>query len=159
MLFVDWFFVMLVGAGVVIVVVSIFGIRSARRMPKGSRRIVMLVICAPIGAIASLAILLMAAGSGCVTHSSAIYSPSGTMAVRIENADEGATGGSTAIELFWAHGFKEKTIYQGGWKSVEPSDIQWASNTQLTIHYSSSYSAGSYSCVSTFVVKVTCLPR
>jgi hypothetical protein len=159
MLFVDWFFVMLLVAGVIIVAASIFGIRSAAKMRTRTRRVLMLVICVPIGAIASLSLLLMVAGSGCVTHSSAIYSPSGKVAARVENADEGATGGSTAVELFWAHGFKEKTVYQGGWKSVEPSDIQWISNTQLTIHYSSGYSPDSYNCASAGVVKVTCLPR
>jgi uncharacterized membrane protein len=81
------------------------------------------------------------------------------MAARIENADEGATGGSTDVELFWTHGFKEKTIYQGGWKSVEPADIQWMSNTEVAIRYNSGYSADSYKCASATTVKVTCLPR
>lgn len=126
------------------------------------RRIVLLLTCLPLFAIASLGVVLLAAGLGCISRSAPIYSPSRSMALRIVDVDGGATGGSTSVDLFWAHGFTQQTVYMGGWKSVEPSSIEWKSDTELTVHYGGGYIADAYhgySCTSTAAVKVRCSPR
>lgn len=125
-------------------------------------RIALLLTCLSLCAIASLGVVLLAAGSGCTSRSAPIYSPSRSMALRIVDADEGATGGSTSVDLFWAHGFRQQTVYMGGWKSVEPSSIEWKSDTELTIRYGGGYIADAYhgySCTSAPAVKVRCSPR
>lgn len=80
------------------------------------------------------------------------------MAARIEDADGGATGGETSVELFWARGFREQTVYFGEWKTVQQSDIQWNSDTDLVIHYSTASNPDSH-CYSTVVTNVSCSPR
>ena len=81
------------------------------------------------------------------------------MALRIENADEGATGGETSVELFWAHGFGHQTVYHGEFKTVESSDIRWTSDAELRISYVGGFPADTYECKSTARVKVSCIPR
>jgi hypothetical protein len=156
--FFDRWFVVVVAIGLVLVAASVCGIAYTRKLKSRSARIAMWLVSIPVGAIASLAVLLLVAGSGSVSHSIPIYSPSGKMAARIEDADEGATGGSTSVELFWAHGFREQTVYEGGWRSVQFSDIQWKNNTELAVHYSTDYNL-EYHCTPAVVVKVSCMPR
>jgi hypothetical protein len=50
----------------------------------------------------------------------------------------------------------------GGWKSAEPSSIEWKSDTNLTIYYGGGYVADAYydyRCTSAAAVKVSCSPR
>ena len=162
MLLIDWHSIAPFAVGLIIAALSFFGLRHARKMPRGPRRIVLLLTCLPLCAIASLGVVLLAAGSGCISRSAPIYSPSRRMALRIVDADEGAAGGSTSVDLFWAHGFRQQTVYMGGWKSVGPSSIEWKSDTELTIHYGGGYIADAYhgySCTSTAAVTVRCSPR
>jgi hypothetical protein len=70
----------------------------------------------------------------------------------------GATGGEPSVELFWAHGFQAQTVYDGEWKTVEPSDIRWTSDTELTIHYSG-IRGYNHHYESTARVKVSCLQK
>jgi hypothetical protein len=141
------------------VLLAIFGLRFAGKLRALALRVVVRIASVALGLVGSLLALLLFAVSGCESHSAPIYSPSGTMAARIENADEGATGGQTLVELYWAHGFERETVYDGGWKSVEPSDIKWTNDSELKILYSGGYAADSFQCKSTAGVKVSCLPR
>jgi hypothetical protein len=159
MLLIDWWFFVALTVGAIIVFTSIYGFRLTKKIANRPLRFAVRLICVPLGAITSLLMLLLTAASGSVSHSPPIYSPSGNLAARIENADEGATGGSTSVELYWAHGFEKKDVYLGGWKSVEPSDIQWVGNTELTIRYASGYNADTLHCTSTASVKVSCIPK
>ena len=81
------------------------------------------------------------------------------MALRIENADEGATGGSSSVVLFWAHGLRQETVYWGPIGTVEPVDIHWISDSSLSIHYSSGFSDDGYHCSTVRNVHVDCSPR
>jgi uncharacterized membrane protein len=81
------------------------------------------------------------------------------MAVRITDSDGGATGGETFVDLYSAHGFREQSLYSGGWKSVKPSDIQWKSDTELTIHYYRGYSADTYHFTPVRAVRVSYLAK
>jgi hypothetical protein len=55
-------------------------------------RIAVSVICLFVSLLGSLAVLASLAFSGCETHSPMVYSPSGKIAARANNFDEGATG-------------------------------------------------------------------
>jgi hypothetical protein len=158
MFFMEWFRVGSIAIGLGLLAACICGFTYARKLRNKPIRIAIRIVSVPLGAIASLAVLLLIAGSGCVSHSTPIYSPSGELAARIEDADEGATGGETAVELFWAHGFRKQTVYEGEWKPVQQSDIQWNSDTDLVIHYSAAYKPD-YHCYSADVAKVSCSPR
>jgi len=121
-------------------------------------RIAVSVICLFVSLLGSLAVLASLAFSGCETHSPMVYSPSGKIAARANNFDEGATGGETSVTLHWAHGLRSQTVYGGGWKSVGPSDIKWMNDSELIIRYDSVYAAQP-ACSSTSQVKVSCVPR
>jgi hypothetical protein len=81
------------------------------------------------------------------------------MAVQIDNADEGATGGETSVELFWAHGLGQKTVFEGPLGSVEAADIQWEGDSKLSIHFIGSPYKDAYHCATPTVIQVDCSPR
>lgn len=114
MLFADWFFFTIMAVGVIFIIVSAVGVRFAGKMPRSPKRIALLVICLPLGAIAFLGVVLMAAGSGRVTHSPPIYSPSGKMAARIENADEELQVGAHPSSFFGHTVSKRKPFILAG---------------------------------------------
>jgi hypothetical protein len=159
MVFVEWRLVQIISGCLLLTGLSVWGLRYARKLSRVTSRIGLRLICIPIGALASLFVLLLVAGSGCTGHSSPIYSPSKKMAVRITDFDEGATGGATSVDLYWANGFREKSLYSGGWKSVEPSDVQWKSDTELLIRYDASYPADNYHFTTVDAVKIIYLPK
>lgn len=97
--------------------------------------------------------------SGCENKSAPIYSPSERFSVRIYDVDEGAAGGDTSVELFWAKGSSQSQVFAGPWKAVEPADIHWIGDSELRINYRASIPADSYKCISTAVVKVACAPK
>jgi len=159
MVLVDWWFPGVLSAALIMIALAVYGLKAAARIAARFKRVAVQLVCAFVALFGSLAAILLLAASGCRNHSAPIYSPSRSAAARIENADEGATGGSTSVELFWAHGFREQTVYFGLEQSVEPSDIQWISDSELKIHHSGDYAADSHICKSTARVKVSCLPR
>jgi hypothetical protein len=158
MLFVDWGRVGFVVILLALLAASIYGSACAKKLRSKPMRIAIRVVSVPLGTIASLAALLLLAASGCESYSTPIYSPSGKLAARIEYSDGGATGGETYVELFWAHGFREQTLYEGEWMSVRQSDIKWNSNADLVIHYSAAYNPDHH-CYLVDVVRFSCLPR
>jgi hypothetical protein len=152
MLLIDLWFPEALGSAVILAALAIWGLKNEVKARMRFIRVGERVLCVLVAELATLAVILLLASSGCASHSAAIYSPSGNFAARVENAG-GAIGGSTAVELFWAHGFMRKIIYVGSWKSVEPSDVEWAGSSELKIRYS----AGSLiDCTSIAQVEVTC---
>src|SRR5579863_2773475 len=122
MLLVDWWFPEALVSAVILVAFAIWGLKNEEEVRMRFMRVGVCVIYVLGAELATLAVILLLAWSGAASHSAAVYSPSGKFAVRVENAGEGANGGRTAVELFWAHGFMRKIIYRGYGKSVEPSD-------------------------------------
>jgi hypothetical protein len=157
-LLVDWWFVAAMAIGATLIAACFVGLLYAPKLRTLPGRNAVGFVCVLVGGLASLVVLLFITGRNGVSHSVPIYSPSGKMAARIEDVDEGATGGSTSVELYWASGFREQTVYEGAWKSVHSSDIQWKSNTELAIYYSTEYNS-KYQCVQGTVVKVSCIAR
>lgn len=113
------------------------------------------LLSVPVGALGALFALLTWGASGCQSYSTPLYSPNGKMAARIRTADEGALGGGTSVELFSAHGLDTNQLFQGGWRSVQPGDVRWTSDSELTI----SYEGEAYSCASAQTVKVRCTAK
>jgi len=158
MVAVDWRYVGILAFEVLVTALAIYGIKRARKIRILIPRIAGVVLCGSVGLLGSLAMVLSLAFSGCSTSSALIYSPSGSFAARTNDFDGGAIGGDTTVTLHWAHGLRSQTIYGGGWKSVRPSDIEWKSETELTIHYDA-YVPLTWPCTSTPRVKVTCVSR
>ncbi len=153
--FIGWQFAGVLSLALLMLVLSILGFRRARKMRRQLLRIVVQLLCVPLGILGSLATLLLLAGSGCESHSAIFRSPSGTVAARIDDSDEGALGGSTTVELFTALGLRRQTVFLGEWKSVQPGDIHWENDLKLTV----SYRGQPNYCKSTTVVKVNCIQR
>lgn len=72
---------------------------------------------------------------GCTGQGAPIYSPNGKNAAVITFHDEGATGGGAGVELYDMHGLRFESVYDGGWKSVDQSDVHWIDDSHVTIHY------------------------
>ena len=85
MFFMEWFRVGSTTIGLALFAACIYGFTYATKLWNKPIRIAIRVVSVPLGAIASLAVLLLIAGSGCVSHSTPIYSPSGKLAARIED--------------------------------------------------------------------------
>jgi len=162
MMFFNWWVVgeailalLMIGAGV-------GGFRKARRLPQRLARIGVRLISVPLAGVGTLLALLLFSATilvrmlGCQSNSAPIYSPSRDLVARVENSDEGATGGETYVVLYWAHGLRNKTVYFGPWASVEPNDVRWLSDSKLAIQYSYTVSGDGYFCKSTPNVSVTC---
>jgi len=158
MLFMDWDRLGFVVISLALLAACIYGSARAKKLQSKLMRIAIGVVSVPLGIVASLAAVLLVAASGCESYSTPIYSPSGKLAARIEYSDGGATGGETYVELFWAHGFREQTLYAGEWMSVLQSDIKWNGNADLVVHYSAAYNPD-YRCYPADVVRFSCLPR
>ena len=161
--FFDWWIVGELILALLVVAGGVFGYRKARKLQQRIARFSVRLITLPIaGAGSLLAILLLSVMIfskmlGCEKDSAPLYSPSRNLAARVENADEGATGGETYVVLYWAHGLRSETVYCGPWASVEPKDIRWVSNSELAIQYSYSLSGNDgYYCKSPSSVRVDC---
>jgi hypothetical protein len=159
MFFVEWEFLQVVSCCFLLTGLSLWGLRYARNLSRLLFRVGLRFLCIPIGALASLLAVLLIAAAGCNSHSNPIYSPSKKLAVRITDSDGGATGGETSVDLYWAHGFREQSLYSGEWKSVKPSDIQWKSDTELTINYDGGYHADTYHFTPAAAIKTNYLAK
>jgi hypothetical protein len=156
---IDWRFVAILTAELLVTGLAIYGLNRARKIRFLFARICAILPCTLIALLGSFASLVVLASLGCQNHSALIYSPSGKIAARISDFDAGATGGDTTVTLHWAGGFRSQTVYWGGWKSVGSSDIRWKSDSELTINYDSDYGALERPCSSTPQVTVSCVPR
>lgn len=155
MLPIDWQFWGIFSVPLILIASAAIGFKYAGRVRVGILRWSLRSLCVPLGLIGSLAAMLLVAGRGCASYSPLIYSPTGTFAARIELDDYGATGGDESVDLFWARGLMQSTVFAGDWGTVEPSDVRWKSDSELLI----SYDGRVYNCKSTSAVKVTCSPK
>jgi hypothetical protein len=153
MLFLNWWRYGAVVAALIITCFSIYGFALAAKISGCWLRIGVRLLCLPIGLIGSLAGVLLLAASGCSSYSAPIYSPSGKLAVRVQSSDEGATGGNTTVQLYWAHGLRTRTVFWGGWQAVQPTGVRWVSDSELRISYTSQF----YTCNDASGVKVECV--
>lgn len=117
-------------------------------------RIPVIILSSPIALLAALFIGLQVLSFGCESYSVPLYSPSHNKLVRVSTDDEGALGGSTAVELLTHYGFSSTYIYRGGWKSVDVAkDIRWLDDNHITIQYDPYQFSD---CTSTKIVNVRC---
>jgi hypothetical protein len=159
MIFFYWWLVGWLFLCLAMVAAGVYGLRRVPKIEGWFWRVVVGIASVGSALLGSLVLLILWAGSGCRSHAAPIYSPSGKMAVRIETADEGATGGETWVELYWAHGLSNKEVYSGGWASVEQADIRWKSDSKLIIQIRDAQSDYASHCASGGGVKVECSPR
>lgn len=165
MLFFNWWIVGEMILALLIAAVGVFGLRKARKLRQRFVRFGVRLVSLPLAGIGTLSVLLLLSMTiltrmmGCEKDSAPIYSPSGSLAARVENSDEGATGGETCVVLYWAHGLRTKTVYFGPFASVEPKDIRWVSDSVLAIQYAYTVSGDGYYCKSSPNVSVTCSLR
>lgn len=159
MLFFNWWIVAEFIVAVVFVFAGIGGLKYARRLSRSAPRLATRVASLVFVLLGSMLGLLLWAASGCQSHSTPIYSPSGTMAVRVENSDGGATDGESFVVLYWAHGLRQQTIFWGPFGTVKVGDIRWINDSSVSIHYSTEFSGDSYHCYAAPAVSVDCSPR
>jgi hypothetical protein len=162
MLAIDWDFAITLTVGLLVVGLTIYGINRTRKIQRIILRVALESFCVVLALLGSLFIVLFLAANSFNNndrHSALIYSPSRKIAVRTNDFDYGATGGDTSVTLHWAYGLRSHTIYFGDWKSVRSKDIQWKSDSSLTIYYDARYEGIMYFCSSTSKVKVICVPR
>lgn len=159
MLFINWWLVGEFTLALLMIAGGVIGLRKARNQPVRLARVAIRLVCVPLMGLGTLAglLLFLITVSGCERSSAPIYSPSGRIAVRVYNLDGGATDGSTSVDMFWAKGFRRTNIFTGPWGAVEPSDIHWISDSEMTI--STDVTAHQYYCGSTAVVKIICTPK
>ncbi len=157
MVFIDLQFWIVLAGACGVAALSVWMIRRATRLRGRFVRWIAVLLGMGIAGVSSLFGLLMVAGTGCESHSAPMYSPSRRVAARIETVDEGALGGATSVDLYWAYGFRSKAVYSGEWRSVEPGDVIWKSDSELVIHYGGrGFSTGPYLCSSTKSIAVKC---
>jgi hypothetical protein len=144
-------------APIVVGVLLFRGVRLARLGFKVPTRIFSVLLCMCGGCLLFL--------YGCMStfssteHSSAIYSPDHRKAMRIENWDAGALGGSTSVVLYSHFGVITKTIFSGEYYQADKSSVQWLNNSEILIRYDSSYGTStSPFCEGSRSVAVRCEP-
>lgn len=108
-------------------------VRSNRPSVKLSARVLGVLLCLCGGFLSLL--------YGCVSafsateYSSALYSPNHRYAIRVENWDAGALGGSTSVTLYSHFGLITKTIFAGEYAQTDRDAIRWLSNSEISIDY------------------------
>lgn len=132
------------------------------RRRKSLARIVGAITAVPLGMIGTLAfgIFLLTELGGCSGHGEPIYSPNGKSAAMIWFHDEGAIGGGSYVDLYDTHGLHYASAFDGEWKAVDQTDVQWNDDTHLTIHYDHRDGYDEQKTCKDFrAVKVTCIPK
>lgn len=161
MLFINWWLMTESTVALLMISAGIIGLSKVKNQTRSLARVGIRLICIPLTGLGTLVglLLLLVTTSGCEKRSSPIYSPSGHVAVRVYDFDEGATGGGTSVEMFWARGFRQATVFTGPWKAVEPGDIHWVSDSEMTLSYRADAPGDQYYCTSAAVVKIVCIPK
>jgi len=161
MVFVEWDRIGSVVVCVAVLVVICSAIWRVRRK-RLLLRIPVIAIAIPIGLVGSLFLSLFVLSEllGCETDSTPIYSPSHKAAVRLEDWDAGATGGSTDVRVYEEHGLWVDTVLSGEWKFVQAEDVRWLDDSHLLIRYEH---YGDYNeskdCHSTGDIQVQCVAK
>jgi hypothetical protein len=155
MLFVEWWVVGRVCLVILLIalpVLSIWFVRNKRWLVRIPVQIVsaLALFCA----LFFLMILLLLPWPH--TYSVPVYSPSRTMAARIDSYDAGPLGGAyNSIEVFSSHGLASDVVYSGEFESVSAEDLRWKSNSELEIYYE----GPPYDCKSAKGVSVRCIRK
>jgi hypothetical protein len=130
---------------------------------KGSwTRVIGSIATIPAGLILTLLLGLFVLSdlSGCNGHGAPIYSPNGESAALIWFYDGGATGGGAWVELYDMHGLRFESVFDGQWKSVDQSDVQWIDDSHVLIHYEHwPYYDEQKTCEDFHSIKVVCVPK
>ncbi len=130
---------------------------------KGSwTRVIGSIATIPVGLILILLLGLFVFSdlSGCSGHGAPVYSPNGKQAALIWFDDEGATGGGASVELYDMHGMRFESVFDGQWKSVDQSDVQWADDSHLLIRYAHwPYYDEQKTCRDFHSIRVICMPK
>ncbi len=161
MLFINWWMVGETALAIFMIAVGVIGFRRAGKLHRGLARFGIRLMSVPLAGVGTLFGLLLFTtyASGCESVSAPIYSPSGQRAVRIYDIDEGATGGSTSVDVYWARGFQRANVFSGPWKAVESTDIHWISDSELRIDYHADEPADDFHCGGAAGVKIVCIRK
>lgn len=161
MVFINWWMVSETTLALFMIAGGVIGFRKARKLSQRLARFGIRLVCVPLAGMGTLLglLLLLTTASGCESVSAPMYSPSGRAAVRIYDLDGGAVGGDTSVEVFWVRGFRQANVFTGPWKAVEPADIHWIGDSEMSISYRADAPADQYHCTTTAVVKIVCTPR
>jgi hypothetical protein len=154
MVFIEWWLVQRFAVMIAVLIASCCGWWLVRNRRK-SIRVAVIILSSPVAILTGLFLALQVSALGCLTYSTAVYSPDHSTAARVRTDDEGATGGNSQVELFWNHGLSSKDVYLGGWKSVDVKDLKWESNSTLVVQHD----LPMYACESSPGIRVTCLER
>jgi hypothetical protein len=155
MLFVEWWLVgrICLGASLIALpVLAVWLVRNNRWPVRIPVRVlsVLLLLCGLF-----LLIIVVALPSP-HAYSVPAYSPSRSMAARIDNYSAGPLGGAyDSIELFTSHGLASDVVYSGEFESVRAEDVRWKSNSELEIYYD----GATGDCKSTQLVSVRCIRK
>jgi hypothetical protein len=152
MVFVEWWLVRRIACGLAILALAALAYWLVRRQGR-LLRLTMRTLSLGLALVGSLIAALGVLPMGCLSYSKPIYSPGGMEAARLRIADEGALGGGNTVEITSHYGLRHDDVFLGDWASVEPKDIRWLSDSELTI----SYTRELVSCSSTASVKVHCI--
>jgi hypothetical protein len=157
MLFINWWIVGGTILALLMIAAGVVGLGKAKNLTRRTARFGVQIVSVPVAVAGILLalLLLLPTMSGCERVSAPIYSPSGRIAVRVYDFDEGATGGAASVEVFWARGFRRSNVFSAPWEAVEPSGIHWISDSEMTIEYSGGAADHIY-CASTAAVKIVC---
>ena len=90
------------------------------------------------------------------TQSAPIYSPDHSSAVIVSNADSGALGGSTYIQLYAKHGFVNYLVFVGDYAQTDRTHVRWLDGNRLEISFWQSRLAPR--CSSNRFVTIVCTP-
>jgi hypothetical protein len=143
MAFIEWWIVRRVAFGLAMIALGAFAFWIVRRKGRWPR-----LLMRPLS--------LDCAGGSYRTYSAPIYSPDGKTAARIRTGGTGGIGSANIVELWSRHGFEEDDVFDVGWGGIEPQDIRWNNDSELTITYHG-YPNGPDWCSSTPAVNVHCM--
>lgn len=115
---------------------------SRSAAPKWLRRVSGVISCVPGAAMSALLLFILLFSFGESTDLQTIPSPDGARCAVIVDADYGATGGNTLVEVRDAHpvnlfffGFRRPTIklYSGPWEEWDILAVAWENDNVLQI--------------------------
>jgi hypothetical protein len=155
MLFVEWWLVGRICLGVLLIALPVIVIWLVRKN-RWPVRIPVSVVSAFVLFCGLFLLTIVLALPMPHAYSVPVYSPSRSMAARIDNYNAGPLGGAyNSIEVFTSHGFASAVVYSGEFESVRTEDLTWKSNSELEIYYD----GPTCDCRSTQLVSVYCIRK
>jgi hypothetical protein len=155
MAFIEWWIVRHVAFGLAMIALGAFAFWIVRRKGRWPR-LLMRPLSLGIALVGAFIVVYWLGSIGYRTYSAPIYSPDGKTAARIRTGGTGGIGSANIVELWSRHGFEEDDVFDVGWGGIEPQDVRWNNDSELTITYHG-YPNGPDWCFSTPAVKVHCM--